>query len=761
MHDNNLSEIQLKKKVMLLKNAQEKKLCEVSYAQFVKSSWEILEPENPLIWNWHYDYLCDEVQKQITRIAERRKREYHLIVNIPPRSLKSMIFTRMASAWAWIHYPWMRFIRTSYAEELAIEHAVETRTIIKDEWYQKKWGDRFRLKVDQDNKSHFRTNFNGAVITSSTGAKITGRGGNVVSFDDPISPEQAFSETELKKHIRYYRITMKSRINNRDIDMFWIIMQRLHQEDLTGWVMTNEPDKYKVICLPVEDCDWVQPAELRKYYCNGLLHPERFTRAFCDESRKENAFVYAGQYMQRPSPEEGGLFKRKNWAFWQPKGMNLPPVKVRVGLDEYTCDLLTLPDSFDDSVCSWDLAFKGNKDNDPVSGHVIAAAGSYKYFLDENHGNKTYAESCKAVIKLRKKWPLTSQVLIEDKANGPALMQDLDKFVEGLYAVPSNGRENTYTNAQIMAKDQESHKIVLPHPDLCSWTEPFIEDYTAYPNGAHDDRVSSGAQGVVRLRSVKLVFPMFKNRRVRVKINWQEINRDKKLYISQYVETDLSCSIILAVWNSRKGLLVVFDEMKISTSTIPEIIKHALEVKIQRLSGGALKDLSLFEWFGNAFMFGRTTSSSTRAMQRTSVKDTMSMAYQDSGIDVIDNVMFDESTAITQLSKIMLKKRLLFDERAPECSRQAASWFYENDKTSEGFGYIRALINLYNFMEQERLPNKVMRAPKEFSQEKMAMKKRLENSELNAEIGDVPVYSSTYEISQNDGTGKKPTSWII
>jgi hypothetical protein len=112
---------------------KEKEACESSYEAFVKSAWPILEPKRKLVWNWHLSVLCEEAQKQMVRIAKGEPKEYDLVINVPPRSLKSMLFVRMAAPWIWIKYPELRFMRGSYSETLATDHALETRELIQSE----------------------------------------------------------------------------------------------------------------------------------------------------------------------------------------------------------------------------------------------------------------------------------------------------------------------------------------------------------------------------------------------------------------------------------------------------------------------------------------------------------------------------------------------------------------------------------------------------------------------------------------------------
>lgn len=723
----NEREIQLLKlRKLRLQQQKEKLQCENSYREFVKSAWHVLEGDKGLIWNWHLDYLCDEVQKQIERIGEGRPKEYDLLVNVPPRSLKSMIFTRMAAPWAWIHFPRLKFMRGSYAEELALEHSVETRDIIRSPWYVKNWGSKIKLKIDQDTKSNFKNTLGGACfITAPTSRKTTGRGANIVSLDDPLSADQAESEKDLLRHIRWYRRTLKSRLNDQEIDMFWIIMQRLHEEDLTGYILTNEGHKYKHICLPAQDCKWVSPPDLKKFYVNGLLFPKRFPKKFLDEIKQEDPYVHAGQYMQRPSPEEGGMFKRNTWRFWVPKGVNVPDHTITIGLETFRCETVELPDSFDDMVCSWDFAFKDKATSDYVSGHVIGSKGPNDFILDEFHKKVGYNESCRELLKLKLKWPLTTNILIEDKANGSAIIDDIKHLTEGVKAIQATGGDNTHTKANVTSKKQNTGNIILPHPAICSWTEEFIEEFTNYPNAAHDDRVSSVCQGIVYIRNSKPVIPAFRQKPVSIKINWKGLEDNTTLYISQWVEPNMYTSIVLALWNSRTGRLAIFDELTISTPT-PEIIRDVLEKKIINNSAGVLTSVKKFEWYGNALMFARSERSSNR---HAFIRDGIAETYSRHNIDLIDNEYYDEAGSIMLINNMAVYKKLIVDAKAIETYRQLSSWCYEGNEPGKQNGCARAVCNLASALYESGKMQKLQKKLKPYSKEKEIVLKKLEDEE--------------------------------
>ena len=136
----------------LLKFALEKKLCEMSFYEFFKAAWVVVEPAVPLSTNWHHKYICDTLQEECERIIAQKPKTKDIIINVPFRSTKSLIVTVMFPVWAWIKSPKLRFITSSYSATLSIELATKSRDIIFSDWFKTRWGDVFHIKKDQNLK---------------------------------------------------------------------------------------------------------------------------------------------------------------------------------------------------------------------------------------------------------------------------------------------------------------------------------------------------------------------------------------------------------------------------------------------------------------------------------------------------------------------------------------------------------------------------------------------------------------------------------
>lgn len=302
-------------------------VCRESFFEFVKEFWEVLIPEEP-IWNWHIEYLCNEAQRMAERIFRRLPKEHDLIVNIPPGTTKSTIFSIMLPAWLWTRQPELRVISACYEDQLALVFAVKSRDIVTSEKYQNTF--RFKknavgrwrpstdpdavpltLKEDQNAKSLYQNMANGDRKACGAGGNVTGSHSHVIIVDDPINPKEAVSEAGLLKINRWMRETLPSRKVDKKIAPTILVMQRLHQDDPTGAMLEKKKAVYH-ICLPAEDSKLVRPLRLRlKYQENGgFLDSVRLDRTVLDEAKIDlGEYGYAGQFEQNPVPEGGGLFK--------------------------------------------------------------------------------------------------------------------------------------------------------------------------------------------------------------------------------------------------------------------------------------------------------------------------------------------------------------------------------------------------------------------------------------------------------------------
>lgn len=301
------------------KKELEKALCEESFYAFVRRFWSIVVPEKP-VWNWHIEYLCDEMQKVAERVFKGLPKAYDLLINIPPGSTKSTICSIMFPAWVWTRMTTIRCICGSYSYPLSLELSRRTRDVIQSE----KFNGLFScpsLREDQNTKGYF-INLNGGYrYSTSVGGTVTGFHGHFLIVDDPLDPGQAVSEIELKRANDWLGRTLSTRKVDKAITPTILIMQRLSEDDPSAQMLARSRERKGIegtpvrhINLPAEidetNIKEVRPRSLKRRYTNGLLDPVRMSRDVLHEARsKLDEYGYAGQFLQRPVPISGGLFK--------------------------------------------------------------------------------------------------------------------------------------------------------------------------------------------------------------------------------------------------------------------------------------------------------------------------------------------------------------------------------------------------------------------------------------------------------------------
>lgn len=225
-----------------------------SLRAFVRQAWHVVEPATPFVASWHIDAICDHLQyvrDVVTgRVVRQKPGSYNLLINMPPRMMKSLTVSVFFPAWCWIEDSWLRFIYSSYSQNLATEHSVATRLVIESPWYQERWGDRFALAGDQNLKTRFANDRRGYRIATSVEGMGTGVGGHIVVADDPHNVKQAESEAIREGVLVWWDRTMSTRFNDPKRGARIVVMQRVHERDLSGHVLAQ--GGYDHLCLPME-----------------------------------------------------------------------------------------------------------------------------------------------------------------------------------------------------------------------------------------------------------------------------------------------------------------------------------------------------------------------------------------------------------------------------------------------------------------------------------------------------------------------------
>lgn len=282
-------------------------VCRESYYEFIREFWGTIIPEKP-IWNWHIEFLCNEIQIVLERVFRGEVKAYDMVANCPPGTSKSTIFSVMPVAWAWTRMISCRFLCISYAYTLAMDLSRKSRDVIKSEKYQYCFPE-VKIRDDQDSKQHFVNTKGGDRLSAGLDGSVMGFHAHVISVDDPISPKQALSDADLRTAASFMSETIPSRKVNKAVTPTFLVMQRLHEADPTGERLASaDENPVRHICLPAELSDDVKPDSVRNEYKDGLLDPVRLPRKVLDEQRSIlHEHGYAGQYMQTPCLVENTL----------------------------------------------------------------------------------------------------------------------------------------------------------------------------------------------------------------------------------------------------------------------------------------------------------------------------------------------------------------------------------------------------------------------------------------------------------------------
>lgn len=432
------------------------------FALFVREAWPILEPSTPLVWGKHIEAICAELERVFYGDSKR------LIVNIPPRFGKSLLVSVFFPCWVWTRAPETRWIFASYASTLSTKHSVDRRTLIDSAWYRQRWGHVFSLSSDQNVKNEFTNNKRGSMLATSIGGSAMGKGGDFIIVDDPHNPTEAQSDVQRQAAIDFFRQTLSTRLDDQKTGRIVVVMQRLHQKDLSGELL--EEGGWNSLRLPMEaeaDDPLGRPE-------GAPLWPERVGREQIEMLRRSlGSYGFSGQMQQRPSPAEGGMLKRQWWK-------------------EYSA----IPADLDDTIISWDLAFKETTGSDFVVGQVWGKKGASMYLLDQVRDRMDFPATLRAVESLAAKWPAALTKLVEDKANGPAVIATLKAKIPGLIAVEPRGSKEARASA--VSPAIEAGNVHLPAPSLAYWVHDFIEECAAFPKGANDDQVDAMTQALDR-----------------------------------------------------------------------------------------------------------------------------------------------------------------------------------------------------------------------------------------------------------------------
>lgn len=443
-------------------------------SSFIVRGFQELHPQTNYLHNWHIDLIA----AKLTAVAEGRIKR--LIINIPPRNLKSICASVAFPAWLLGRNPSKKIICASYAYDLASRHAQDCKQLMLSPWYQSVFP-HTRLSAARSATHDFKTTRNGGRMAVSTGGGITGRGADLLIIDDPLKPDEATSDVTRKHVNEWFDGTAYTRLDSKKDGAIIIIMQRLHLDDLVGYVSQKEP--WDIVNLPAI------AESVEAYTYNTIAGERHITRMpgsplhGARESLETLAMIQAnmtdyqfyGQYQQAPVPLGGGMIKT-DW------------------LQRYTQE--ALPKRFDMIVQSWDTASKVNQFSDYSVGITLGVHNKLIYVLDVRRERMDFPTLRKAAIAAYRQYH-PNTILIEDASSGTQLVQDLKEY--DIYCVkPIKPEGDKKTRLFAQASVFEAGKVWIP--EQASWLADFVHELTAFPSAKFDDQVDAMSQGLSYLR---------------------------------------------------------------------------------------------------------------------------------------------------------------------------------------------------------------------------------------------------------------------
>jgi len=441
---------------------------------FIERAFYELNPQTPYLHSGHVSVMASKLE------AVRRGEIKRLIINLPPRHLKSHCASIALPAW-WLGLdPSLQIICASYGQDLSDKLARDCRTLMQSAWYQQVFAARL---ADRQAVHDFTTTAKGGRMSTSVGGVLTGRGADVIIIDDPLKPDEALSEPRRSAVNDWFDNTLLSRLNNKETGAIVLIMQRLHQDDLVGHVLEQGP--WEVLRFPAI------AEEDERHEIGGLLGEAPFIRRRGEplhNARESLAtlatirsaisdYNYQAQYQQSPTPVEGMLVKADWIRYYEPS--ERPPAFTRI-------------------VQSWDTA---NKANELADFSVCTTWGLFErrfYLLDVIRERLNFPELERRVRGQAQAWPGCT-ILIEDKASGTQLIQTLqEERLWGVTAYKAPPGADKIMRLHAQTSLFENGLVYLP--TQAPWLPDYLTELLSFPGSRKDDQVDSTTQALDYMR---------------------------------------------------------------------------------------------------------------------------------------------------------------------------------------------------------------------------------------------------------------------
>lgn len=472
-----------------------------SLRQFIPAAWKLVEPV-PYIHNWHIDALAEHLE------AVTAGDILYLLITMPPRHSKSLIVSVLWPAWEWIQLPSFRWVFASYAFSLSVRDSIKRRKIIQSMWYQRRWADRFALIDEQNTKIRYENDKHGFQLASSVGGSNTGEGGERVVADDPHNIKKTESPEVVKDTVDWWNIVMSTRRNDVRNSARVVVQQRTSESDTAGDIIERheavhlnlpteaffgESPKCKTfwfVCKTGERKEWEDPRDTP----GELLNPKRFDAVANEKAKLDlGDYQYAAQHGQNPTPPSGTIIKKEWLKFYGGKGQ--PPIPEWGKGSHPMMPLLSL-----------DCTFKAHNDTDYVAGLGWEMFGADIYLMPLCiHERLSFTGTLDKLVEFvggdnldRSEtfagvYPFIKIKLIEDKANGTAVMDTFRHRVPGMVAFEP-GNASKESRLQAGSWRFRAGNVYLPDPSIAPWISDYKYELLAFPKARRDDYVDATSQ---------------------------------------------------------------------------------------------------------------------------------------------------------------------------------------------------------------------------------------------------------------------------
>lgn len=434
----------------------------IDFLAFAQAAFTVLYPNEAFSREWYHEAIA------VVLAGIGGETGIRQIINAPPRSLKSFLVSVAWVAFMLGHKPSYKIVCASYSQDLANHLAADCRRLMQSSWY----GRLFPTKLAKSTEEELVTTEGGFRLARSVGGTLTGLGGQVLIIDDPLNANDALSDTNRASVNAWFTGTLYTRLNNKALGAVVVVMQRLHQDDLTGHLI--EKGGWDRLVLPA-----IAPRDMSIPICNGYFSwrageplQTRESLGVLDALKRQlGVSTFNAHYLQDPVPELGNMLKRE-WL----KRYDQPPVQ-KPG---------------DEIIQSWDTALKVTTSSDYSVGLTFLVRNNNEYYLiDVVRQRLTFTDLCSAVDRQAKKH-LPNAILIEEQASGTPLIDEckIRKGMSNVIGWKPKLDKRTRMNGE--TPKLEAGCLILPKS--APWLDDFVMEYLAFPNGKHDDQIDALSQ---------------------------------------------------------------------------------------------------------------------------------------------------------------------------------------------------------------------------------------------------------------------------